>query len=104
MLREEIAAIRGELSQVSFLKEEIASAREDLRRLRRRDSVLFVGYAEGGLGLGESLRSMLQALYESGMELSIYPFRRNIETGLGAAFQRLIPLSQVRLYVVDAPV
>jgi glycosyltransferase involved in cell wall biosynthesis len=86
LLREEIAAIRRDLSQVSFLTEEIASVREDLRRLRRRDSVLFVGYAEGGLGLGESFRSMLQALYESGMEFSIYPFRKNIETRLGAPF------------------
>jgi glycosyltransferase involved in cell wall biosynthesis len=86
-LRGEIAAIRVELGQqVGFLKEEIASVREDLRRLRRRDSVLFVGYAEGGLGLGETFRSMLQALYESGVEFSIYPFRRNIETRLGAPF------------------
>ncbi len=86
-LRDEFAAIRVELSsQVNFLKEEIASVREDLRRLRRRDSVLFVGYAEGGLGLGEAFRSMLQALYESGLQFSIYPFRRNIETRLGAPF------------------
>ena len=86
-LRDEFAAIRVELSsQVSFLKEEIASVREDLRRLRRRDSVLFVGYAEGGLGLGETFRSMLQALYASGLQFSIYPFRRNIETRLGAPF------------------
>ena len=75
-LREEIAGIRVELSQV----------REGLRRLRRRDSVLFVGYAEGGLGLGEAFRSMLQALYESGMEFSIYPFRRNIEIASGLPF------------------
>ena len=86
-LQGEFAAIRGELSsQVNFLKEEIASVREVLRRLRRRDSVLFVGYAEGGLGLGETFRSMLQALYESGLQFSIYPFRRNIETRLGAPF------------------
>ena len=93
-LRSEIAAIRVELGQVrllkeeqvSLLKEEIVSIREDLRRLRRRDSVLFVGYAEGGLGLGETFRSMLQALYESGLQFSIYPFRRNIETRQGAPF------------------
>lgn len=93
-LRGEIAAVRVELGQanligekqVSLLKEEIASVREDLRRLRRRDSVLFVGYAEGGLGLAETFRSMLQALYESGLQFSIYPFRKNIETRLGAPF------------------
>ena len=86
-VREEIAAVHLELgSQISFLKEEIASVIEDVRRLRRRDSVLFVGYAEGGLGLGEAFRNMIQALYESGLQFSIYPFRRNIETRLGAPF------------------
>jgi glycosyltransferase involved in cell wall biosynthesis len=86
----EISSLRGEISplrgEIAGIRVELGKVKEGLRRLRRRDSVLFVGYAEGGLGLGETFRSMLEALYESGMEFSIYPFRRNIENRLGAPF------------------
>jgi glycosyltransferase involved in cell wall biosynthesis len=54
------------------------------------DSVLFVGYAEGALGLGESFRDMLQALYDSGMSFRIYPFTKNIETRIAGAFLPLL--------------
>ena len=86
----EISSLRGEISplrgEIAGIRVELGQVKEGLRRLRRRDSILFVGYAEGGLGLGETFRSMLEALYESGMEFSIYPFRRNIENRLGAPF------------------
>lgn len=65
----EISSLRGEISplrgEIAGIRVELGQVKEGLRRLRRRDSVLFVGYAEGGLGLGETFRSMLEALHES---------------------------------------
>ncbi|MBV8281864.1 MAG: methyltransferase domain-containing protein, partial [Candidatus Eremiobacteraeota bacterium] len=42
--------------------------------------VLFVGYAEADLGLGQSFRSMLSALDRARMDFSIYPFNVNVES------------------------
>jgi glycosyltransferase involved in cell wall biosynthesis len=47
--------------------------------LNRRDSVLFVGYAEAALGLGEAFRNMLTALDSAGIPFSIYPFNKDAE-------------------------
>jgi glycosyltransferase involved in cell wall biosynthesis len=47
--------------------------------LKRRDSVLFVGYAEAALGLGESFRNMLTALDSARMPFAIYPFNKDAE-------------------------
>jgi glycosyltransferase involved in cell wall biosynthesis len=46
----------------------------------RRNSVLFIGYAEAALGLGEVFRNMLTALDSAGMPFAIYPFSKDIET------------------------
>src|SRR6202044_3330176 len=46
----------------------------------RRGSVLFIGYAEAALGLGEVFRNMLTALDSVGMPFAIYPFSRDVET------------------------
>lgn len=46
----------------------------------RKKSVLFIGYAEAALGLGEAFRNMLTALDCAGMEFAIYPFNRDTET------------------------
>ncbi len=48
--------------------------------LSRKESVLFVGYAEAALGLGESFRNMLMALDSAGMQFAIYPFSKEAET------------------------
>ena len=42
--------------------------------------LLFVGYAEAALGIGESFRYLLTALDAAGLSFSIYPFSRNVET------------------------
>jgi glycosyltransferase involved in cell wall biosynthesis len=47
--------------------------------LHRKDSVLFIGYAEATLGLGESFRNMLTALDSAGMPFAIYPFVKDAE-------------------------
>jgi glycosyltransferase involved in cell wall biosynthesis len=48
--------------------------------IARRNSVLFIGYAEASLGLGEVFRNMLTALDAAGMPFAIYPFSKNVET------------------------
>jgi glycosyltransferase involved in cell wall biosynthesis len=48
--------------------------------LTRKESVLFVGYAEAALGLGESFRNMVTALDSCGMSFAIYPFSKDAET------------------------
>ena len=53
---------------------------------RRKPSVLFVGYAEAALGIGESFRYLLTALDAAGLSFSIYPFNRNVETRLIGPF------------------
>jgi glycosyltransferase involved in cell wall biosynthesis len=52
--------------------------RHELRS--RRNSVLFIGYAEAALGLGEVFRNMLTALDSAGMPFAIYPFSKDAET------------------------
>jgi len=54
--------------------------------LPRKPSVLFVGYAEAALGIGESFRNLLSALDAAGLSFSIYPFSRNVETRLIGPF------------------
>jgi glycosyltransferase involved in cell wall biosynthesis len=48
--------------------------------LTRKESVLFVGYAESALGLGESFRNMLRALDSAEIPFAIYPFSKHAES------------------------
>lgn len=43
---------------------------------------LFIGYAEGALGLGQAFRANLTAAESAGLQFSIYPFQVGIETRL----------------------
>ncbi len=45
----------------------------------RKDSPLFIGYAEAALGLGESFRNMLTAIESAGVPFAIYPFNKDVE-------------------------
>ena len=62
------------------------SLRKKFGLLSRKDSVLFVGYAESALGLGESFRNMLTALDSAGMPFAIYPFSKDAENRLIGPF------------------
>ncbi|MGV2982048.1 hypothetical protein ACERNI_17930 [Camelimonas sp. ID_303_24] len=53
-----------------------------------KPGVLFVGYAEGALGLGQAFRANLRAAASAGVDFAIFPFRRNIETRLIDPFMR----------------
>ncbi len=50
------------------------------RTKEKLSDVLFVGYAEADLGLGQAFRSMMNALENSGATVSIYPFDKNVES------------------------
>ena len=64
------------------LTENLSAAWGFLQRheLRQENSVLFIGYAEAALGLGEVFRNMLTALDSAGMPFAIYPFSKDVET------------------------
>jgi glycosyltransferase involved in cell wall biosynthesis len=62
-----------------------------LGRLRRapterRKGVLFIGYAEGNLGLGQAFRNNLRAVELASLQFAIYPLRVGIETRLIGPF------------------
>jgi glycosyltransferase involved in cell wall biosynthesis len=50
------------------------------RRLGAKRGTLFIGYAEGGLGLGQSFRGTLRAAAGQPLEFGVYPFDVGIET------------------------
>ena len=51
-----------------------------------RRGVLFVGYAEGALGLGQAFRANLKAAQTTSLPFAIYPFKVGIETRLIGPF------------------
>jgi glycosyltransferase involved in cell wall biosynthesis len=72
-----------------------------LRRLRRpedlaallplgnlcmRQDVLFIGYLEAALGLGESMRGLVQSVAATGIPFALYPFKLGVETRLIGRF------------------
>jgi glycosyltransferase involved in cell wall biosynthesis len=54
--------------------------------LPTRCGVLFVGYVEVGLGLGESLRGLIAAAAARDLKFGIYPFRVGMETRITGSF------------------
>ncbi|MDB5590777.1 glycosyltransferase, partial [Enterovirga sp.] len=46
--------------------------------VRRKSGVLFGGYLEAGLGLGESGRTLARAMIEAGVPLALYPYNRRV--------------------------
>jgi len=47
-----------------------------------RPGALFIGYAEGALGLGQAFRANLKAAESAGLPFAVYPFQVGIETRL----------------------
>ena len=54
--------------------------------LPRRRGALFIGYVQAGLGLGESLRGLLEALRRTGLPFGVYPFQAGVEDRLTCEF------------------
>jgi glycosyltransferase involved in cell wall biosynthesis len=65
---------------VLALKSRVNGMRRYLKPLERRSGVLFIGYVEGDLGLGQAFRSNLAAAAHAGVSFAVYPFRVGIET------------------------
>jgi glycosyltransferase involved in cell wall biosynthesis len=75
------ASLRGQL------RKRLARLRPSLEK-GRRNGVLFIGYAEGNLGLGQAFRNNLQAAQTVGLSFGVYPFRVGIETRLLGPFMQ----------------
>jgi glycosyltransferase involved in cell wall biosynthesis len=54
--------------------------------LSMQDDVLFVGYLEAALGLGESMRGLVRSVADTGLPFSLYPFSIGVETRLICGF------------------
>jgi glycosyltransferase involved in cell wall biosynthesis len=50
------------------------------------DGVLFVGYVEANLGLGESLRNLVDATMLTSIHFRVYPFNKNVESRVRGSF------------------
>ena len=76
-----LAAIRESLFRIASIH---ARHRNKLARFKgaseidRRKGALFIGYAEGNLGLGQALRNNLRAAQAVALPFGIYPFRIGI--------------------------
>ena len=57
-----------------------------LPNLFMRHDVLFIGYLEAPIGLGESLRGLVRAVAATGLPFALYPFRLGVETRLIGGF------------------
>jgi len=55
-------------------------------KLPHRNGILFIGYAEGDFGLGQSFRKDILAAADANLPFAIYPFNIGIETRLIGAF------------------
>lgn len=79
--------IRGGINgMVLALQATANSLRRHLRPLEKRPGVLFIGYAEGDLGLGQAFRAQVDAAARLAIPLAIYPFREGIETRMMMPF------------------
>jgi glycosyltransferase involved in cell wall biosynthesis len=59
-----------------------------LPKLFMRQSVLFIGYLEAGLGLGESLRGLVRSVATTELPFALYPYSFGVETRLIGAFMK----------------
>src|SRR5262249_8636129 len=72
----------------------------------RKNGVLFIGYAEGALGLGEAFRANLTAAATTPIPFSIYPLRTGIESRLIAPYmpERYDYLHCFRINIIEVAV
>jgi glycosyltransferase involved in cell wall biosynthesis len=54
----------------------------------RKPGVLLIGYVEGGLGIGESLRGFAQSLATTPLPFAVYPYNVNVESRLIGPFMQ----------------
>ncbi|MCP3718736.1 glycosyltransferase [Paraburkholderia sp. CNPSo 3281] len=78
--------LRQRLAQRKSAQQVAAATQVPLASDEKRHGVLFIGYAEGALGLGQAFRANLKAAEAAGLPFAVYPFRVGIETRLLEAF------------------
>jgi glycosyltransferase involved in cell wall biosynthesis len=54
--------------------------RTNAQTLFMKPGVLFIGYVEAGLGLGESLRGLIRSVATTQEPFAVYPYNRRVET------------------------
>jgi len=59
-----------------------------LPKLFMRHGVLFVGYLEAALGLGESLRGLVRSVAATQLPFALYPYSPGVETRLTGSFMK----------------
>jgi glycosyltransferase involved in cell wall biosynthesis len=57
-----------------------------VRDLFMRHDVLFIGYLEAALGLGESMRGLVRSVAATGLPFALYPFKLGVEERLIGSF------------------
>jgi len=53
----------------------------------RREGVRFIGYVEANLGLGESLRGLIDSAADASLRFAIWPFNINVESRFACPFR-----------------
>ena len=88
MFSQLLRRIRNRLSRTSgtIVHKFIQHILVPLRPFSRKDGILFIGYVEAGLGLGESLRGMISAAVARKFRFAIYPFRVGVESRIVGQF------------------
>jgi len=74
-----------------------------LSKLFMRQDVLFIGYLEASLGLGESLRGLVRSVEATGLPFALLPFKLGVETRLIGGFMedRYDVKSRHRINVIE---
>src|SRR5215467_8573275 len=82
------AAVQSSTQYVrsTWLGEGLAYAKRWILPIERKEGVLFIGYAEGNLGLGQCFRNDVRAAAHADLPFAIYPFRGGIESRLLGPF------------------
>lgn len=82
------AAVQSSTQYVrsTWLGEGLAYTKRWILPIERKEGVLFIGYAEGNLGLGQCFRNDVRAAAHADLPFAIYPFRGGIESRLLGPF------------------
>lgn len=83
-LRLRILSVRGKKAFRSLRSRILAPVVP--KTLETKPGILFLGYVEAGLGLGESLRGLVKAYSGGSLPFAVYPFNEGVETRWIGAF------------------
>ena len=70
----------------TWVREQLARAGRWILPIEHRKGVLFIGYAEGNLGIGQCFRNDVRAAAHANLPFAIYPFSVGIESRLSGPF------------------